>query len=93
MPLRMLLPAAVVMAAGTFALVRMVVAAQRRRPVTGAEGLVGRSGVADTDLRPEGWVRLMGERWRGVADGEVASGQPVTVVGVDGLTLRVRKEA
>jgi len=92
-PLRMLLPAAVVMAAGTFALVRMVVAAQRRRPVTGAEGLVGRSGVADTDLRPEGWVRLMGERWRGVADGEVASGQPVTVVGVDGLTLRVRKEA
>ena len=35
----------------------------------------------------------MGERWRGVADGEVASGEPVTVVGVDGLTLRVRKGA
>jgi len=49
--------------------------------------------VADTDLRPDGWVLVMGERWRGVADGEVASGEPVTVVGMDGLTLRVRKGA
>ena len=43
-PLRMLLPAAVVMAAGTILLVRLVVPAQRRRPVTGAEGLIGQRG-------------------------------------------------
>jgi len=90
-PLRMLLPSVAVMAAGTILLVRLVVAAQRRRPVTGSEGLVGRRAIADTDLRPEGWVLVMGERWRGVADGEVASGEAVTVVGVEGLTLRVRK--
>ena len=90
-PLRILLPAAAVMAAGTILLVRLVVAAQRRRPVTGSEGLIGREAVADSDLRPDGWVLVMGERWRGVADGDVASGETVTVVGVDGLTLRVRK--
>ena len=92
-PLGLLLPAAVVMAAGTIALVRLVVAAQRRRPVTGAEGLVGRRGVADTDLAPDGWVVVLGERWRGRADDEVRSGDPVSVVAVEGLTLRVRKEA
>jgi membrane-bound serine protease (ClpP class) len=90
-PLRILLPTALVMAAGTILLLRMVIAAQRRRPVTGPEGLVGRHAVADTDLRPDGWVLVVGERWRGLADGEVASGDTVTVVGVEGLTLRVRK--
>ena len=92
-PLRILLPAAAVMAAGTILLVRLVVAARRRRPVTGSEGLIGRGAVAETDLRPDGWVLVVGELWRGVADGEVASGERVTVVGVDGLTLRVRKGA
>jgi membrane-bound serine protease (ClpP class) len=81
------------MATGTILLVRLVVSARSRPPVTGAEGLIGRGAVADTDLRPDGWVRVMGERWRGVADGEVMSGDVVTVVGVDGLTLRVRKGA
>lgn len=90
-PLRVLLPTAVLMAAGTVLLLRMVIAAQRRRPVTGPEGLLGKMAVADTDLRPEGWVLVVGERWRGRADREVASGDTVTVVGVEGLTLRVRK--
>jgi membrane-bound serine protease (ClpP class) len=92
-PLGLLLPAAVVTAAGTIALVRLVVAAQRRRPVTGAEGLVGRRGVADTDLAPDGWVVVFGERWRALAEDTVRSGDPVSVVAVEGLTLKVRKGA
>jgi membrane-bound serine protease (ClpP class) len=92
-PVRMLLPVAAVTAAGTILLVRLVVAAQRRKPVTGSEGLVGRAGVAETDLRPDGWVRVMGERWRAVAGDEVPAGAPVTVVALEGLTLRVRKGA
>jgi membrane-bound serine protease (ClpP class) len=90
-PLRLLLPAAVAMAAGTFLLVRLVVRAQRSQPVTGGEGLVGRTALALTDLQPQGWVAIQGERWRGVSEGNVRSGEPVTVVSVDGLTVRVRK--
>jgi membrane-bound serine protease (ClpP class) len=86
-----LLPAAVVVAAGTILLVRLVVAAHRRRPVTGASAMVGAAGVAETALEPAGWVRIHGERWRGVADGPVAAGQAVTVAAVEGLTLKVRK--
>jgi membrane-bound serine protease (ClpP class) len=73
--------------------VSLVVRAQRHRAVTGREGLIGTSGQALTDLGPEGWVRVFGERWHGVAEQPVASGERVTVVDVEGLTLKVRKEA
>jgi membrane-bound serine protease (ClpP class) len=92
-PLRTLVPAAVAMGAGTVALMRLVIQAQRRRPVTGEAGLVGRAGVADTDLAPEGWIRVLGERWRARAEAPVSSGEAVTVTGVHGLTLTVRKGA
>ena len=92
-PLRTLLPAAAVMAAGTILIVRLVVQSQRRVAVTGESGLVGQHGVADTPLAPEGWVRVLGERWHGVAEGAVGPGDDVTVTSVEGLTLHVRKGA
>ena len=81
------------MGAGTLALVRLVIQAQRRRPLTGEAALLGQRGVADTDLAPEGWVRVVGERWRAWAEAPVSSGERVTVTGVEGLTLKVRKVA
>ena len=88
-----LAPFILAFAAFTVALVRLVVQAQRRRARTGAEGLVGRSGVADTDLQPEGWVVIQGERWRARAEGTVARGEAVEVLSMEGLLLRVRKGA
>jgi membrane-bound serine protease (ClpP class) len=88
-----LLPAVVLMAVFTVSLVRIVVAAQRRPATTGAEGLLGRPGVAETAIDPEGWVVVQGERWRAHADTQVASGEPVEVIGLEGLRLRVRKGA
>jgi membrane-bound serine protease (ClpP class) len=91
--LRTVMPAVVVTAALTALLVRLVIAAQRRRSVTGEAGMLGQVGVADDDLAPEGWVRIAGEKWRAVADGPVARGERVTVTGLVGLTLKVRKGA
>ncbi|HEY6553524.1 MAG TPA: nodulation protein NfeD [Vicinamibacteria bacterium] len=88
-----LLPAVLLMAAATTLLVRMVIQAQRRRPVTGVEGLVGLTATADSDLEPEGWVIVQGERWTAVAGERVAQGETVKVVSVEGLRLRVRKGA
>jgi membrane-bound serine protease (ClpP class) len=65
------------------------VRALARRPQLGAEALVGKTATAYGPLTPEGQVKLQGEIWRAVADGSVADGAPVRVVGVDGLTLRV----
>ena len=88
-----LLPAVLLMAGATTLLVRMVIQAQRRRPVTGVEGLVGLTATADSDLEPGGWVIVQGERWTAVAAERVARGETVEVVAVEGLRLRVRKGA
>ncbi|HJS57079.1 MAG TPA: nodulation protein NfeD [Vicinamibacteria bacterium] len=90
--LRTLLPAAIVMAAWTSILVRLVLKAQARPAVTGQAALLGATAVAEESLAPEGWVRLMGERWRAVADGPVDKGDRVRVLRLEGLTLHVRKE-
>jgi membrane-bound serine protease (ClpP class) len=92
-PLTTIVPGALVVAAGAFALVRLVVAAQRRRPITGPAGMIGRQGVATAPLDPEGWVLVAGELWRAWSEAVVAAGERVEVLAVDGLRLRVRRAA
>jgi membrane-bound serine protease (ClpP class) len=84
--------------AGTVAiavlLVRLGMSAQRLRPTTGEEGMVGSPGVALTALGPgaPGRIATRGENWQAVSDEPIPEGAPVRVVAVDGLTLSVRKE-
>ena len=92
-PVRTLVPAAVAMAAFTVALVRLVIRAQRMKATTGAEGMVGQTGLVETALEPEGWVVVQGERWRARAEEAVKAGETVKVVAMEGLRLRVRKGA
>ena len=67
------------------------VKAQFIRIKTGKEALIGAKGIATTDLQPNGEVRVMGEFWEAtVKDGEVATGQAIEVVGMDGMLLVVK---
>ena len=70
---------------------RLALQAQRQRPVTGKEGLIGAVGRARTDVSPDhpGQIDLRGEIWRAVSRTPIASGQPVRVRGNEGLTLLV----
>jgi membrane-bound serine protease (ClpP class) len=62
----------------------------RARPVrTGAEGLIGESGRALTDLAPLGRVIAHGEYWDARAESPVMSGALVRIVGKEGFTLLV----
>jgi membrane-bound serine protease (ClpP class) len=70
----------------------MVVRMHRTQVRTGAEGLVHERGVARSALGPKGKVFVHGEIWNAVADGAIDAGQAIEVVGVDGLTLRVRPD-
>jgi membrane-bound ClpP family serine protease len=54
------------------------------------EALVGAEGIAASDCRPEGSVRVRGELWGAVCLDGVSEGEPVVVESVAGLTLRVR---
>lgn len=56
------------------------------------ESPVGREGVAATALQPDGWALVEGDRRPALAEGEwVDEGEPVEVLGDDGLHLRVRR--
>jgi membrane-bound serine protease (ClpP class) len=90
--LGVLLPATVGTAVWAIMLARLVLKSQQAVASTGVEGLVGEVAVADSELVPEGWVRIQGEKWKAVAEEPAAAGAKVRVVAVDGLTLRVKKE-
>jgi len=51
---------------------------------------VGHQGTARTDLAPRGKVFVRGELWEAEAESPVSAGQPVEILSVDGLVLRVR---
>lgn len=67
--------------------------AQRRRPTTGREALVGALGEARSDLAPNGVVFVQGELWTAESvNGLIPAGTRVRVVDVEGLRLKVQKE-
>jgi membrane-bound serine protease (ClpP class) len=79
--------------AAAFSIVfRLVLKAHRRPVLAGVEGLVGAAGVAKTELALRGIVLVEGEDWNAEAESApIAAGEKVQVLGVQGLTLRVRK--
>ena len=64
--------------------------AQRTRPVTGREGMIGLIGTADSRLDPYGRVFVRGEYWNARAAEPIEPGASVEVVAVEGQRLVVR---
>jgi membrane-bound serine protease (ClpP class) len=88
---RFILPVVVVSAGFFLFALIMVVRAHRRLPTTGKEGLIGRTGVATVDLKPEGVVEIRGELWNAVAEEEIKAGEKVQVTEMDGMKVKVIK--
>lgn len=77
-------------------LVYFIVWALRRKPVTGSEALVGKSGIALKDIAggSPGEVMIDGVIWRAeVADSSsnISKNEAVVVLGISSLTLLVGK--
>jgi membrane-bound serine protease (ClpP class) len=70
-------------------LMTIAMKARRNKVVTGAQGLLGETGVAQTALSPQGKVFVHGELWDAIASSALPAGQLVVVRRVDGLTLSV----
>ena len=70
-------------------LMAIALKARRNKVVTGAQGLVGETGVAQTALSPLGKIFVHGELWDAVASSVLPPGQLVVVRKIDGLTLEV----
>ncbi len=87
--LKIVLPVVLGISAIILFLLKLVVRAQRQPAATGAQTLIGAQAIAATDLSPSGQVFLQGELWSAQATGPVRKGDPVTIIGIEGLTLRV----
>lgn len=71
--------------------VRAVLATRRKDwAPTAQASLVGKTAVAKSPLRPNGFVLVHGERWRAhTVDGEVAPGEEVVIERAEGMDLWV----
>ena len=66
-------------------------AANIARIKTGKEALISSRGIAVTDLKPKGEIRVMGEFWQATAkDKWINNGARVQVVDMDGMFLVVK---
>jgi membrane-bound serine protease (ClpP class) len=70
-------------------LMSIALKARRNKLVSGAQGLIGETGIAQTTLSPRGKIFVHGEIWDAVSTAEVAVGQSVVVRRIDGLLLQV----
>jgi membrane-bound serine protease (ClpP class) len=70
-------------------LMGIAIKARRNKMVSGAQGMIGETGVAQSGLSPRGKVFVHGEIWDAVASAEISAGEAVVVRRVDGLLLQV----
>jgi membrane-bound serine protease (ClpP class) len=73
----------------TVFLMSIALKARRNKIVTGEQGMVGETGVAQTALSPRGKVFVHGELWDAIASTPVSAGQLVVVRKIEGLQLQV----
>jgi membrane-bound serine protease (ClpP class) len=73
-------------------LIILAVRVHMRKALTGKEGLIGKIGVAQTDLNPEGKVFVHGEIWNAEAQQDIPQGAKVKVSEVlENLKINVTK--
>ena len=85
--------AAVTLGGFTLVVGWLVVRAQRRRAAVGAEGMIGEIGEVRRTLGRSGKVKVFvhGEYWDAAAEEPLEVGDPVEVVAVDKMHMRVRR--
>ena len=83
----------IAIAIGFLTLLTFVIRAQIKPVEVGAMSLVGRTAEVRSDLSPGGTVQVGGELWSAILENdedEIACGEMVDIVGVDGIRLCVR---
>ncbi len=69
------------------------ISAKYTKVKTGEEALIGSRGVAVTDLKPKGEIRVLGEFWQAIAEDKVkgiSNGEEVQVLSMEGMFLVVK---
>ncbi len=70
----------------------LAIKAWKRKPVTGAEGLQGSTGIAKADIYKDGMVMVHGELWRAWSDEPIDNGKDVTIEEVVSMKIKVKEK-
>jgi membrane-bound serine protease (ClpP class) len=84
---------AVPFSAITILLVSLVMKARANKITTGSDGMIGETGVAASELAPNGMVFVRGEYWNAISPAPLAAGSRVRVTAIEGLRLTVEPMA
>lgn len=95
--IRISLPIVIVIALllGTFVFIthKVIIPSFHKKKVTGSEGMIGLEGEVIEPLTPVGVIRVGGEYWKAKSVGEnIAVGEEIEILGLDGLTLKVKRK-
>jgi len=95
--IRISLPIVIVIALllGTFVFIthKVIIPSFHKKKVTGSEGMIGLEGEVIEPLTPFGVIRVGGEYWKAKSVGEnIAVGEEVEILGMNGLTLMVKRK-
>jgi len=75
-----------------FVIIAFAIKALKQKPQTGSESIIGRVGVAIENFQKgEGRVMILGEIWFAQSNDNILKDDKVEVIGIEGLTLKVRK--
>jgi membrane-bound serine protease (ClpP class) len=92
LPLGLVLSVVIPFALILIVMIRLALRIRTIKVVTGAAGMIGLKGRAETAIAPEGRVLVRGELWRARSQMKIAPEESIRVIGVDGLTLEVEAE-
>ncbi len=90
--LKLIIPVAVSLGLISTFLITRVIKAHRRKTISGQNALIGKTGLAKTNISSEqGKVFMHGELWDAQSSEKIRKGERVVVEKVEGLRLVVRK--
>jgi membrane-bound serine protease (ClpP class) len=73
-------------------MLRLAFRSRLTKVMTGASGMIGLLGTAQTPISPEGMAFVRGELWKARSHMNIGKGESVRVTGLSGLTLQVEAE-
>ncbi len=89
-PLPILIVIALLLGAVVFITHKVIIPSFHKKKITGSEGMIGLKGEVVKPLTPVGVIRVGDEYWKAKSvDKDIAAGEEVEVLGLNGLTLRV----
>jgi len=89
--LKIVFPVIISMGLITLFLLTKIFQAHTKKPLTGLESLVGKTGVAYTKIDKKGKVFIKGEIWEAFSDTVIEKDEEVIVEKVEGMRLKVKR--